>query len=33
VLGNPENDYNEYHLEIADEIADIYAVVLKKFMD
>ena len=32
VLGNPEKDYNDYHLEIADQIASIYAQVLKKFI-
>ncbi len=32
VLGNPEEDYTNHHLEIADEIADVYAVALKKLL-
>ena len=32
VLGNPEEDYTTHHLEIADEIADVYAVALKKLL-
>ena len=32
VVGNPEEDYNHQHLEIADKIADIYAVALKKLL-
>jgi GAF domain-containing protein len=29
VVGNPEEDYNQEHVEIAEKIAEIYALVLK----
>ncbi|MDI6643840.1 MAG: GAF domain-containing protein [Methanobacteriaceae archaeon] len=32
VLGNPKEDYNDTHLKIVNEIADIYAHVLKKLI-
>jgi GAF domain-containing protein len=32
VLSNPEKDYNEKHLEITKKIAEIYSIVLKKFL-
>lgn len=32
VVGNPQEDYNEQHLEVALEIADIYSLVLKKLL-
>lgn len=32
VLGNPKEDYNDVHLKIVNEIADIYAHVLKKLV-
>lgn len=32
VLGNPEKDYDQFDLEIADKIADIYAAALKKLL-
>ncbi len=33
VLANPQEDYSEKHLEIANQIADIYGLVLKNFFD
>lgn len=32
VLGNPKKDYDNHHLEIADEIADVYGLALKKLL-
>ncbi|BDZ67247.1 GAF domain-containing protein [Methanobacterium ferruginis] len=32
VTGNPEDDYNDEHLEIAEKIADTYSVVLKELL-
>lgn len=32
VLGNPEKDYNDDDLKITEEIADLYAVALKKLL-
>jgi GAF domain-containing protein len=32
VLGNPEVDYNDDHLKIADKIADFYAIILDKYL-
>ncbi len=32
VLSNPEIDYNEKHLEITNQIAEIYSIVLEKFL-
>ena len=32
VLGNPKDDYNEDHLEITEKIADLYALVLDKYL-
>lgn len=32
VVGNPEEDYNQEHVEIAEKIAEIYALVLKKLV-
>jgi GAF domain-containing protein len=32
VLANPEEDYSDDHLEIADQIADIYGIVLNKMI-
>jgi GAF domain-containing protein len=32
VVGNPQEDYNDQHLELALEIADIYSLVLKKLL-
>ena len=32
VVGNPEDDYNDEHLEIAEKIADTYSVVLKELL-
>lgn len=32
VLGNPEEDYDDHHLEIADEIAELYGVALRKLL-
>ncbi len=32
VLGNPKKDYTSIDVDIADAIADIYAVALKKFL-
>ena len=32
VLGNPEEDYTTYHLKIADEIANVYGMALKKLL-
>lgn len=32
VVGNPQEDYNDQHLEVALEIADIYSLVLKKLL-
>lgn len=32
VLANPQEDYNEHHLEIADKIAEIYSIVLKELL-
>jgi GAF domain-containing protein len=32
VVGNPEEDYNNHHLEIANKIARIYAVALKNIL-
>lgn len=31
VLGNPEEDYNESHLKLADEVGNSYAKVLRRF--
>jgi GAF domain-containing protein len=33
VLANPQEDYSEKQLEIANQIADIYGLVLKNFFD
>ena len=32
VLGNPEEDYTNHHLEIADKVANVYSVALKKLL-
>jgi len=32
VLANPQEDYNDQHLEITDKIAEFYAIVLKKLL-
>ena len=32
VLGNPENDYTSFDVDLADAIADIYAIALKKIL-
>jgi GAF domain-containing protein len=32
VLGNPEEDYNNHHLEIADKVANVYSIALKKLL-
>lgn len=32
VLGNPDEDYNKHHLEIADKIADLYGVELRRIL-
>ena len=32
VLGNPEEDYTDYHLEIADKVANVYSIALKKLL-
>jgi len=32
VVGNPEEDYNNHHLEITEKIADVYSVVLKELL-
>ncbi len=32
VLGNPEKDYNDHHLEIANKIADVYGLALNKLL-
>ncbi|MCE5214965.1 MAG: GAF domain-containing protein [Methanobacterium sp.] len=32
VLGNPEKDYTSFDVDLADTIADIYAVALKKLL-
>lgn len=32
VAGNPEEDYTQKHVEIAERIASIYGLVLKKFL-
>ena len=32
VAGNPEEDYTPEHVKIAEEIADIYAVILKELL-
>ena len=32
VVGNPEEDYTQKSVEIAEKIADIYAVILKKLL-
>jgi GAF domain-containing protein len=32
VLGNPEEDYTNHHLKIADKIANLYSIALKKLL-
>ncbi len=32
VLGNPEEDYTDYHLELVHEIADLYGYALRKLL-
>lgn len=32
VLGNPEEDYNDFHLELVSEIADLYGEALKELV-
>ncbi len=32
VVGNPDEDYNDQHLQIALEIAEVYGLVLKKLL-
>lgn len=32
VLGNPKEDYNDYYLDIADNIASVYGLALKKLL-
>ena len=32
VLGNPEKDYNGFHLELVTDIADLYGIAIKKLL-